>query len=122
MPTNMTQPWDQGFDWTMASWWVAMNESHPFNIKLAAGGADPMLDWMHQTTEDVIWYYGLDDWEEDDFRNRLWLAQHTGDIDAVHVVTALYLTAMISDDILHDHEIPGVWLVRVQKTCNSHEN
>ncbi len=76
-----------------------------------------MLDWMHQDSPDVIWYYSLDDWEEADFRNRLWLARHSHLVDAVHVVTALYLTSMISEDILHDLEIPGVWLVRVQKTC-----
>ena len=117
MHTNMTTPGQKHFDWVMASWWIAMNESHPFDIRLHAGGQDPMLDWMHQTAPDAIWYYSLDAWEEDDFRNRLWLAQHSGMIDSVHVVTALYLTSMVSDDILHDMEIPGVWLVRVQKTC-----
>jgi hypothetical protein len=119
MHTNMTTPGKQDFDWVMASWWIAINESHPFNIRLAQGGRDPMLDWMHQTSEDVVWYYSLDAWQEDDFRNRLWLAQHSGLVDSVHVVTALYLTSMISEDILHDLEIPGVWLVRVQKTCNA---
>lgn len=118
----MTQPWDPGFDWCIASWWISMNQCHPFNIRLAAGGRDPMLDWLHQTTEDVIWYYALDDWQEDDFLNRLWLAQHSGMINCVHVVTALYLTSMVSDDLLHDLEIPGVWLVRVQKTCKLLEN
>ena len=113
----MTTPGEQAFDWVMASWWIAMNQHHEFNIQLHAGGQDPMLDWMHQSSEDVIWYYGLDQWQEADFHNRLWLARHSHMVDSVHVVTALYLTAMISDDILHDLEIPGVWLVRVQKTC-----
>ena len=115
----MTTPGEQAFDWVMASWWTAMNESHPFNIQLHSGGQDPMLDWMHQTSEDVIWYYSLRLWQEDDFCNRLWLARHSGLVDSVHVVTALYLTSMVAEDILHDFEIPGVWLVRVQKTCHA---
>jgi hypothetical protein len=118
MHTNMTLPGEQHFDWIMASWWIAMNECHPFNIRLHSGGQDPLLDWMHQDSPDVLWYYSLDAWQEDDFRNRLWLAQRTGDIESVHVVTALYLTSMVDEDMLHDYEIPGVWLVRVQKTCN----
>ena len=112
----MTTPGQAQFDWVMASWWVELNHAHEFDIPLHAGGADPMLDWIHQTEPDVIWYYAMDLWQEADFGNRLWLAQHRPEFVSVHVTSALYLTSMISEDILHDQEIPGVWMCRVQKT------
>lgn len=115
MPTNMTQPWEQNFDHIMATWWILINQQHPMNLPIHAGTHNPIRDWVGQPESDAVWFYGLDDREEEDWRSQLKLASHLETLDSVHVTTALYITSQISEDLLHDIEIPGVWLCRVQK-------
>lgn len=115
MPTNMTQPWEQDFDHIMATWWILINRELPMNLPIHPGTHNPLRDWVGQTESDAVWFYGLDDREEEDWHDQLNLASHLETLDSVHVTTALYITSQISEDLLHDIEIPGVWLCRVQK-------
>lgn len=111
----MRQPCDVGFDQTLEDWWSEINDRVTLVVDLYAGGQDPMLDWLRQPDSDRVWYYAIDDWCEDDFRNRFWLAEHLPEIESVHVTTALFITHQIDPDIAESQEIPGVWLVRCQK-------
>ncbi len=115
--TNLTQPWEQGFDHIMARWWILINQRCPMSMSIRPGTHNPVQDWARQTQQDCVWFYGLDDREEEDWRDQLNLATHLETIDSVHVTTALYITAQLDEDLLNDCEIPGVWLARVQKTC-----
>ena len=111
----MIQPGTQTFDWILAHWWIIINRSHVMPMRIARGGADPMLDWIHQSPRDLCWFYSLDQWTESDFQNRMWLAQHMPEFDSIHILTALSLTCGIDPELTHDMEIPGVWICRVQK-------
>ena len=116
MRTNMRQSKDPDFLPVLRTWWIEINEWIPMNLALAEGTQDPAIDWMHQERSDQVWWYDHDRWQESDFESRLWLVSHLPEFMSVHVTTALYITSQISTDLLHDLEIPGVWLVRVQKT------
>lgn len=112
----MLQSGDPGFQACLRTWWIEINDLVPMNLRIQRGGLDPVLDWMHQESSDQVWYYDHDAWGETDFESRLWLVSHLPEFLSVHVITALAVTAQISEDLLHELEIPGVWLVRVQKT------
>ena len=112
----MLQPRDPGFDPVIMDWWLEINARLAMPMDLFSGSSRPLQDWASQPEADAVWYYALDLFEEDEFHKFLTLAQHMQSIDSVHVVTALYITSQLSDDLLHDIQIPGVWLVRVQKT------
>lgn len=111
----MRQPWDPGFDEVIETWWTQLNDYQCLTVDLYPGHI-PLKDWAQQQDQDRLWFYPLDDWEEEDMRQFLVLAQGLPGVDQVHVSTALYITSQVSEDLLHDVEIPGVWLVRVQKT------
>jgi len=112
----MTQPWEQGFDQILATWWILINQRHPMNLPIHAGTHTPVRDWAAQAAGDCVWFYALDDREQEDWQDQLTLAQHLVSIDSVHVTTALAITAQLDLDLLHEVEIPGIWLCRVQKT------
>ena len=111
----MRQPWDQGFDPILADWWIRINREHPVNLPIRAGSAQPIRDWVGQRESDALWYYALDDRTEQEWREQLDLASLLETIDSVHVITALSITSQLSEDLLHEIEIPGIWLARVQK-------
>ena len=111
----MPQPWDPGFDHIMSTWWIQLNAHQPLTVDLYPG-THPMKDWSQQQDQDRVWFYPLDDYEEEDMKQFLALAPGLRGVDQVHVSTALYITSQLSERLLHELEIPGVWLVRVQKT------
>jgi len=115
MPTNMPQPWEQGFDRILAHWWLRLNQRHPMNLPIHQGTHSPIRDWAGQADPDAVWFYGLDDREDEAWQEPLALARHLASIDSVHVTTALAITAQLDEDLLHELEIPGIWLARVQK-------
>lgn len=112
----MTQPWDPGFDQVLSTWWIEINHYHVMPMDLEPGHANPLRDWARQREPDVLWYYALDDRDEPDWLSLFDVAQHLSSIEYCHVTTALYITSQIAPDLLHEIEIPGIWLVRVQKT------
>ena len=116
MPTNLRQPWDQGFDSVLIDWWTGFNDVLPTELTLAQGSHQPLTDWVVQADLDCVWYYPLDDWDIEELVLRANTAIELPRFLAIGVNTALSVTAGLSDDLLHDVEIPGIWLIRVQKT------
>lgn len=114
--TNMTQPEQLDFYSILLNWYIEIQEHLQYPIKLARGSSIPISDWMQQSESDQLWYYALDGHTEHQWHDLFWLAKQDRSIDSVHVTTALYITAQLDEDLLHELEIPGVWIVRVQKT------
>lgn len=114
--TNMTQPEQLDFYSILLTWYIEIQEKLQYPIKLARGSNVPISDWRDQSAQDQLWYYALDNYDEDHWHSLFWLAKQTKSIESVHVTTALYITAQLDEDLLHELEIPGVWIVRVQKT------
>lgn len=114
--TNMTQPEQLDFYSILLTWYIEIQEHLQYPIKLARGSNVPITDWMQQVETDQLWYYALDNYDEETWQSLFWLAKQDESIESVHVTTALYITAQLDEDLLHELEIPGVWIARVQKT------
>lgn len=115
MPTNMTQPWEPGFDPIMAQWYRRVWARTDCLPGVRRGSGQPMRDWLAQDQPEQIWFYGLDDrtheeWQE--YRDRCHLVPGVRDMGWT---TALAMTQALAADLLHELEIPGVWMVWVRR-------
>lgn len=112
----MTQPWDPRFQSILHQWWQEFNSWVDTELPLTEGTRNPMRDWLEQGDSDLLWYYPLDDWDFDELVERINTVIELPGMEAIGLVTALSVTARLNEDLLHELEIPGIWLVRVQKT------
>jgi len=108
----MIQPDDPKFHLVMTAWWLRICRSGPAVYDLEPGTLDPVNDWQSTGPERCVYAYPSSIW---DLATLQALAeefeQHTG--RSCVIASALQITAFINTDILHDQEIPGLYLAYI---------
>jgi hypothetical protein len=116
MLTNMIQPSEPGFDAVLGVWWQNLNNRQWLTVDLVPGNRNPISDWCAQDEDELVWYYAMEDFTAEELEAMVDFAVLMRRIDSIQLTTALYITAQVDEDLLNELEIPGIWLVRVQRT------
>lgn len=108
----MIQPDDPRFHSAMTQWWLRICRTGPAVYDLEPGTLDPVSDWQSTGPERRIYAYPTELWE---LETLLILAEEFEQQSGrpTTIASALQITHIINPDIIHEQEIPGLYLVYI---------